>query len=147
MKYQHAIGAAVAAFSLAALAGCGPADRTHHVSGKATFDGKPIPKGKIFFDPNVAAGNAGPSGFADIVDGQYDTSRAGGKGTVGGAMTVRVEGYSDQNVDAISGYGKPLFAQYSESVELPKEQSTRDFNVPASAAKGLPKHATPPLDP
>lgn len=127
-------------------AGCGPSGPTvYRRSGTVTFDGKPVPLGKVYFEPDVPAGGSGPTGFADIRDGKYDTSDTG-KGSAGGPTIVRVSGYSDQNKDAISGYGKPLFVEYQTKSDLPSERSEFNIEVPASAAKGLPKK-TAPLDP
>jgi hypothetical protein len=127
-------------------AGCGPSGpATYRRSGSVTFDGKPVPLGKIYFDPDVAAGGSGPSGFADIVAGRYDTS-TGGKGVGGGPMIVRVTGFSKENPDPSSGFGKPLFAEHQVKADMPGSASEYDVAVPASAAKGLPKH-TVPLDP
>jgi len=57
-----------------------------------------------------------------------------------------VIGHSDENKDAISGFGPPLFAEYQMKADLPAKASELDLDVPASAAKGLPKKS-PPLDP
>ena len=57
--------------------GCGGSG--HRISGKVTLDGKPVPAGKIYFIPDTAKGNSGPTRYADIVDGAYDTGATGGK--------------------------------------------------------------------
>ncbi len=126
--------------------GCGSSGpTTYRRSGTVMFDGKLVPLGKVYFEPDVAAGGSGPSGFADIRAGKYDTSD-NGKGSVSGPMIIRVSGYSDQDKDAISGYGKPLFVEYQTKAEMPTSKSEYNIEVPASAAKGLPKN-TVPLDP
>jgi len=130
---------------LAVLAGCkpsGPAE--YRRTGTVQFDGKPVPMGKIFFEPDVSAGGSGPTGYADIVDGRYTT--AGGKDARGGPTIVRVTGYSNENPDKISGFGQPLFAEFETKLNLPEKASEHDIEVPASAAKGLPKKSVP-LDP
>lgn len=127
-------------------AGCGGGPKTYRVSGTVTFNGQPVPMGKIYFDPDTAAGGSGPSGFADIVDGKFDTSAANGKGVAGGPTVVRIQGHKKESADAISGYGPPLFAEHTVKADLPREAATKDFDVPVSAAKGLPKK-TAPLDP
>lgn len=129
------------------VSGCGPTGpAVYRRSGTVTFNGKPIPMGKIYFDPDVAAGGSGPSGFADIVDGKYDTNHGEGKGGPAGPMIVRVTGHTDENKDPVSGFGPPLFKEYQSKVDLPASAHTFDLDVPASAAKGMPK-APPPLDP
>lgn len=137
-----------AAVLLAAfVTGCGPSGPVvFHRSGTVTFAGQPIPLGKIYFDPDVGAGGTGPSGFADIVDGKFDTSSGAGKGSSHGPMTVRVTGFSKENPDKISGFGSPLFVEYATKADLPAKSSEYTIDVPAAAAKGLPKKSVP-LDP
>ena len=133
-----AIAGCLASFLLAV--GCGPSGpKTFNVSGKVTFKGQPIPIGKIYFDPvEVSA----PSGFADIVDGVYDTSKKGNKGVVAGKFKVRIQGYEKKGED----FGPPLFVEYPTEADFSGGQATQDFDVPATAAKGLPK-VSAPLDP
>lgn len=133
-----------AGFLAVLAAGCGPSSGVYRRSGSVTFDGKPVPLGKVYFDPDVAAGGSGPSGFADVVDGRYDTR--GGHGVGGGPVIVRVAGYSRDDPDPVSGFGKPLFVEHHVRADMPASESEYDIAVPASAAKGLPKR-TAPLDP
>lgn len=116
------------------VTGCGGGDDgppRFRVSGTVTFDGKPVPAGTIYFQP--AAGNKGPAGLAAIVKGKFDTSS--GKGTVGGPHNVRVEG-----TDAA---GVPIFVPHFEEIDLPKESSRQEFEIPASAADNLQTDAEP----
>ncbi len=110
-------------------------------SGAVTFDGKPIPAGDIFFMPDGSKDNKGAPGFAKIVDGKYDTSAEGGKGHVGGPMIVKIEGQDPaaqgkENSKDTSGEEviKSLFPPYETTADLPKEDGTKDFAVPAEAA-------------
>jgi hypothetical protein len=120
-----------------ALCGCGGPQRGE-VSGNVTFAGKPLPAGRIYFTPDFTKGNDGPQGFADIRDGMFDT-RVGGKGSSGGPMIVVIRGYDGIAGDTPGSLGKRLFMDFQIPVELPKEDCTRDFEVPASAADHLPK--------
>lgn len=117
-------------------AGCGPGvdpgPERFDLSGKVTFKGSPLPAGKITFTPN---GIKGPAGFATIENGQYDTSSTG-KGTVGGPHIVSIEGYDGKETEA-KPFGDPIFAPHSEEMDLPKETTTKDFEVPASAAENF----------
>ena len=130
-------GAGLPALALVAVpfaAGCfkgGPPE--YHLSGSVTFQGKPVPAGQLFFDPDYARGNDGPAGFAYIKDGRYDT-RAGGKGVVGGPHTVRIHG-ADGKPDAELPVGRPLFREYAAKAALPRQDGTHDFDVPASARR------------
>jgi hypothetical protein len=102
------------------------------VSGKVTFHGKPVPIGRIVFLPDKEKGNAGPTGYANIQDGAYDT-RNHGKGTCGGPQTAVISGYDGKSVPGIEvNAGKPLFTEYRVNVDLPRETGSKDFDVPAS---------------
>jgi hypothetical protein len=125
--------------------GCG-GDKTYRVSGKVTFKGQPIPAGRITFTPDNTKGNKGPAGYAEIKGGQYDTSATGGRGTVGGAMNVMIEGYDpsaapDKAAKSGEGTMKPLFPRYDTKADLPAGDTTKDFDVPADAVKGPKKEA------
>jgi hypothetical protein len=121
--------------------GCGGGN-THRISGKVTFKGQPIPAGKIYFMPDGSKGNTGPTGYANIKEGSYDTSATGGQGIVGGPTVVAIEGF-DPNAkpDKPDPSGevtvKSLFPRYETSVDLPKGNTTKDFEVPAEAVKGI----------
>jgi hypothetical protein len=126
-----------AALSLAAgclLAGCIGGNRESHVTGTVTFDGKPVPAGKVYFTPDASKGRDGPQGYADIKDGAFDT-RQGGKNPVSGPMVVRVEGFEKGKEEGL--FGKPLFAAYEIRLELPDGPSEQKLEVPASAARDL----------
>jgi hypothetical protein len=113
---------------LAALAGCSSEEKLYRVSGTVTHNGKPVPKGLIFFDPDGAKGTTGGQGFANIVDGKYDTA-AEGRGVRGGAYVVRVNGFDGKEANE-APFGQPLFPEYTDSKELPKADSTYDVDVP-----------------
>ena len=134
----------VLALACGLAAGCG-GDNTHRVSGKVTFNGQPVPAGKIYFTPDAAKGNTGPTGYADIKDGAFDTAAAGGRGAVGGPTVVAIEGFDpsapgkpDKEDKSGEVLVKPLFARYETRVDLPAESTTKDFEVPADAAKQKP---------
>lgn len=130
---------AVAVLLAFAVAGCGKkGPDVYHVSGTADFAGKPIPAGRVYFNPDLTKGNDGPQGYADIRDGNFDT-RNKGRGTMGGAVVVRIEGFASVG-DNASSYGKPLFVAHEVREDLPREDCSRIWAVPASAAKGLPKY-------
>ncbi|NQV26494.1 MAG: hypothetical protein HQ518_19225 [Rhodopirellula sp.] len=128
--------AALAPLFLLVISGCGGSvdeGRTRfNISGTVTYDGKPVPKGTIYFNP--AEGNVGPQGFAAIVNGKYNTSSEG-KGTVGGHHTARIEGTDTA--------GLPIFVPQFEDIDLPKTATTHSFEVPASAADKLQTDAEP----
>lgn len=124
-----------------ACAGCG-GEAGYHISGKVTFDGKPIPQGKIYFAPDGTKDNKGATGYADIKDGAYNTASTGGKKHVGGPMRVSIEGSdpSQKIEDPVNGEMtiKSLFPGYQTTADLDKKTSTKDFDVPAAAAEQKP---------
>jgi len=105
--------------------GCGPAEeKLYRVSGTVTFEGKPIPKGLIFFDPQAG----GPQGFANIVSGKYDTAQEG-QGVRGGMYDVRVNGFDGIEANE-APFGQALFPEYTGTKELPAADSTYDLDIP-----------------
>jgi hypothetical protein len=131
--------------TVVAVCGCGAGDGAtrYAIAGNVTFAGKPIPTGKIYFTPDGAKGNTGAAGYADIKEGKYDTSKTGGMGNIGGAMLVRIEGADGVPLDEDRPSGTPLFTFYETAVELPKENTTKDFDVPAAAASAQAPTAPP----
>jgi len=114
------------------LAGCGSNGPTrYNLSGRVTYGGQPIPAGRMVFEPDEATGNYGPVGTALIHNGHYQTKP--GEGPVGGTHMVVIHGY-----DGIphpvepdeTPFGMALFEPYRQSIDLPKESATRNFDVP-----------------
>ena len=124
-------------FSVASLVlnGCNRGPTMYHVSGTVTFDGQPVPAGRIEFNPDFTQKNDGPQGFADIKNGTFDT-RKGGQGHGGGPIVIRIEGFDGKSSNPES-VGTPIFAVHEIKRDLPKESSTQTLEVPKSAAAGL----------
>ena len=140
---------------LALLAsGCG-GDKLNRVSGKVSFNGQPVPSGMIYFMPDSSKGHTGPTGFANIKNGEYDTSSDGGRGVPSGPVIVSIEGFdpsappdkpkTKEEKEAASEEStiKVLFPRWETSWDVPASSSTKDFEVPADASKG-PKKSGPP---
>jgi hypothetical protein len=109
-----------------ACAGCGsnpPA--AFHYSGEAHFDGRPIASGEAVFTPNIAKGNSGPSGFAIIRNGRFETRAEEGRPCAAGPATVRIHAKprSDGSVTC----------EYETEVDLPTGGGELKFEIPASA--------------
>jgi hypothetical protein len=116
------------ALGLIFMAGCGEkGEKLYQVSGTVTYDGKPIPKGLIFFDPDPSKGTGGMQGFANIQDGKYTTA-VEGQGVRGGAYEVRVNGFDGKEAND-APFGQALFPEYRSTAELPKADSTYDLDV------------------
>lgn len=130
------------------LIGCG-GDGANRVSGKVTFKGAPVPKGKIYFMPDTAKGNSGATGYADITNGEYDTSSTGGRGAVKGAVIVAIEGWDPATTVTKKEKGDTsgettnvvLFARWETNLDV-AGSTNKDFDVPAEAGKG-PKQPPP----
>ena len=112
------------------LAGCGrqSGPPRYELSGTVTFDGKPVPAGEIQFAPDTERGNRGPGTSAQIKEGRYQT--LADKGTVGGPHVATVCGYDGKQASG-SRYGASLFPPYPIKVDLSRETTTYDFQVPS----------------
>lgn len=114
--------------------GCGgpPSGPTRYtISGTVTFDKQPVPKGFITFAPDDTAGNKGPGGGAEVINGKFKTDT--GKGVVGGPHIVQIVAY-DGISTKVEGEelpdGKALFPTYTTTVTFPKQDTVSDFDVP-----------------
>lgn len=135
-------GVAVALVGLLVI-GCGKGGAARYdVSGSVTYEGQPVPVGSIVFEPDGSKGNSGPSGHAQIKDGKYDTTLEDGMGTVGGPHVVRIVGLDGKPAGELT-QGTPLFPAYSTTVDLPKETTTQDFDVPKGGGSSAPKSQKP----
>lgn len=115
---------------IAVLAVCGCNGRgaaQYTVSGEATYQGNPIPVGRIVFQPQDGPG---PSGVAKIRNGQYATLVD--RGSVGGAYEVVIYGYDGQDIDVDEdrSSGTPLFPPHRDQIKLPEKDAEVDFDVP-----------------
>jgi hypothetical protein len=129
---------------LVVLSGCGGAvdegPERYHVFGTVTFDGKPLERGMIYFAPTEA--NPGPEGYAKIVEGRYDTKLEGNKGHIGGALLVRIK--AEGAVSANDEPTKAPFEQWATEVDLPRSDTSKNFDVPKEAAIEKPSRPRAP---
>jgi hypothetical protein len=100
-----------------------------------TFNGRPVPIGELYFDPDPRKGLDGPQGFARIVDGRFDT-RKGGRAPGPGPHIVRILGFDGKpQPDRELIYGPPLFPEYSTTADVPTADGVLDFEVPKGTAR------------
>lgn len=111
------------------LLGCGSSERLYDVTGTVTWNGKPVPMGLIFLDPDASKGATGRQGFANIKDGKFTTA-VEGRGIAGGMYVVRVLGYDGKPRDELP-FGAPLFEEHLEFRELPAANSELSLTIPA----------------
>ena len=132
---QAAVGTSLCLLAVMIASGCGRSDGPHRyeVSGRVTYQGKPVPVGTVQFVPDTSKGNSGPATAAVIDQGRYCTRP--GKGTVGGPHVVIVAGSDAIAFDSPEGRqleGMPLFSAYRTHVDLPNESCVQDFDVPVT---------------
>jgi hypothetical protein len=132
--------------TLSLAIGCGR-DNGARVSGKVMFKGQPVPAGKVYIRPDGSKGNSGQTGFANIQNGAYDTSAAGGQGAVSGPVIIAVEG-----INPSPPPGAPpdvtstvLFPHWETTAELNESVSVQDINVPDEAANPPPAQPERPV--
>jgi hypothetical protein len=138
MEFAIRYRSVVTLMMIAFLAGCGGGSGVDltDISGKATFDGAPIVYGQVEFFPKDPKS---PPGFADIIDGEFDTSVEGSRGIVPGPHEIRVSAYPEkppENADedetvSSDNANKPLFLGYKLDADI--QESTFDLIVPADA--------------
>jgi hypothetical protein len=113
----------------------GPAK--YRVSGKVAYQGEPVPKGAINFEPDAAKGNSGPNVSFPIENGSYDSGSR--SGTLGGPYLVQITGFDGKSMTLPDGMiipeGTPLFPPWKTEVDLPKAKHQQDFDVPATPTK------------
>jgi hypothetical protein len=131
-----AIGVLPVAAALLLVAGCGgsKAPPRYNLSGKVTYRGAAVPHGTIFFLPDKAKGNVGPPISVPIANGVYKTLP--GRGPTGGPYLVTVTSFEINFSRKLGLDGKPLpeplFPSFQVNIDLPKQDSTHDFVVPAA---------------
>lgn len=117
--------AVVSLFSLGCSEGGVP---RFDLSGDASFNGAPIPSGKITFQPDRSQGNIGPSATAIIKHGKYETQP--GQGAVAGPQDVLIYAYDGSPPSEPLPFGKPLAQPFSTSVEVSADATEHSFDIP-----------------
>lgn len=130
MKRYHWMTAAFLAAVLV-LTGCSGEEKLYNISGTITYDGKPVVKGVVHFDPDVAKGAKGTAGFANIVNGKYNTAD-NGKGVRGGPYAIRVNGF-DGKEGPEAPFGQAMFPEYNDKHDLPNSDS--EFKIEVKKTK------------
>ena len=111
------------------VAGCGKSGPPrYHVTGKLTYGGKPVPAGVIFFEPDFTKKNDGPSGFAHVKNGEYDT-RVDGQPVVSGPHQVRIHAFDGKPGNELP-MGQMIAPEFTTTVDFPEEDSVKNFDIP-----------------
>src|SRR5438309_8875805 len=101
------------------------------VWGTVKFKDQPVPAGLIVMNPDLSQGNDGPQGMAEIRGGRFDTRQLD-KGAPSGPVIFMIDGF-DGVAQGESPSGKPLFIGYKVQLDLPKQASEQNIDVPNSA--------------
>jgi hypothetical protein len=109
--------------------------------GTVTFKGRPVPAGLIAINPDLSKGNDGPQGLAEIRNGRFDTRHLA-KGAPSGPVILLIDGF-DGVPQPEAPYGKPLFLGYKRTMELPREPTEKNIEVPESAGAKVKTAPTP----
>ena len=112
--------------------GCGRSNRLtrYAISGAVNHGGSPVPSGTIRMEPDSDAGNRGPATMLSITDGKYQSEA--GFGVLGGKYIVEITGMEKMTKEQLEAFAKPksLFAPYTAKIDLPKQDSVQDFEIP-----------------
>ncbi len=114
------------------VTGCSSEESRYHISGTVTYKGNPLPDGYITFEPDNSKGASGGPGRTKITNGKYDTRNADSVGTLGGPHVVRIDGFDSKTTKGGGGEiptPTMLFTGFTSKEDLPKENTTKDFNV------------------
>lgn len=118
-----------AGLMLIVVVGCSSSSNEVNLMGRVVLDGRPVPAGFIIFDPDLKSGNDGLQGYAEIVNGVYDTSKSR-KGITGGKYIARVNGFEPPQ----GGQGpQVLFRDFQQPIEVSGDGTAHNIEVPAEA--------------
>jgi hypothetical protein len=122
--------------TLLGVAGCGPqGPARYRVHGTVSHAGRPVPLGRIVFEPDVLEGNRGPQGFAVIENGRFDTAVNHGRGTSGGAMVVTIDGFEPAGSGPAASPARSLFKGHQEHRDFPTAAVEMNFDVRAAGGR------------
>jgi hypothetical protein len=117
------------------LSGCGGEGfPRHQVSGKVTYEGKPVEYGTMIFEPDLSIGKIAPTCYARIENGAFKTDPAESPTT--GAYKVRVMGFDKSKMKTNTSPEEiidtpPLFPEHVLQVEIPPPEGKLDIEVPS----------------
>jgi len=83
-------------------------------------------------NPDLSRGNDGPQGMAEIREGRFDTRQLD-KGAPSGPVIFMIDGFDGVAQGDLTS-GKPLFIGYKVQLDLPKQGSEQNIDVPDSAS-------------
>jgi hypothetical protein len=106
--------------TLVSLTGCDDGPPRYEVTGVVTFEGQPVPTGRLIFTPDNAAGNRGPQGVAvverGVIETEYDRRVIGGPHWV---QIMAFDGVAFEDGEGTVVQGRPLCSIVQAPVDLP----------------------------
>jgi len=107
---------------LLSLLGCDQGPQRYEVTGVVTFEGKPVPTGRLVFTPDNAADNRGPQGVAIIKAGAIGIEPD--RRVIGGPHWVQIMAFDGQVFEDGEGavtQGRALCPIVQTPVDLPHD--------------------------
>ncbi|UUO07524.1 hypothetical protein M4951_04255 [Blastopirellula sp. J2-11] len=124
------------------LLGCGAKDNYNRViiEGTVEYEGKPVPKGAVWFVPDISVGTDAPTGFAVIQEGRYKTLQS--KAPLAGRYTIKITGLDDvpPTQEELAAWGNAkfpghrLFPEYKVERQINADSTQLDFQIPSKPA-------------
>lgn len=114
------------------VSGCGGSANSHQftVSGTVLLDGKPVPAGRIYIEPDSTQKTFGPGVTAKIVNGKFRTPEE--KRVAGGQYRVRIVAFDGvTTIEATEGSAL-MSSAFETEISLSESSSIQNFNIPAS---------------
>jgi len=110
--------------------GCGSnaQDIRLELSGTVTYQGKPVPGGRILFAPDHTQGNTGVASVADIVNGRFITRSK--RGSILGPQQVTI--FGTDGTTATDTHDNTLFTDYTTTINVSENNTNFEFEVPSS---------------
>lgn len=130
----HTIQGTLACLALGLLLGCGSngGPTRHQISGTVSYAGKPVPRGRVEFEPDTSKGNSGPGAMAEIQKGKFQT--LANAGAVTGPHIVHITGSDGIPFETEEGItleqGQPLFSPYTTTADIVADGTPLILEVP-----------------
>lgn len=114
------------------VSGCGGWANSQRfiVSGTVLLDGKPVPAGRIYIEPDSTQQTFGPGITAKIMNGKFRTPEE--KRIAGGHYRVRIVAFDGiATIEATEGSAL-MNSAFETEITLSESSSIQNFNIPAS---------------
>lgn len=123
------------AVAVAGWVGCEKGPPRYQVTGTVSFNGQPVPAGRIVFTPDRPKGNSGPQGVAAIEEGKIIP---GHRNVVGGPHWMEIQcfdGVPYEGREVRVTYGRPLLPMQTIQVDLPRSDAELTVDIQEDSSK------------